>query len=102
MERTTVATRSCDALGTLDMRFLMKWARQRCQEAPGRQEAIASFNPWWASDTTSLTPESPRATSPRRKDVHPDPSSLVKRASLPLTCSMEANEETEVGSFGQR
>jgi hypothetical protein len=72
MERTTVATRSWLALGTLDMRFLMK------------------------------TPESPRATSPRRKDVHPDPSSLVKRASLPLTCSMEANEETEVGSFGQR
>ena len=36
--------------------------RQRCQVAPGRFAAIASTRPVWASEVTSRTPVSPRAT----------------------------------------
>ena len=77
MERTTVATRSWDALGTRHKRFLMKWVRQRCQTAPGKVAAIASFKPGWASDVMRATPERPRAFNPRRKSSHPAPSSDV-------------------------
>ncbi len=33
--RMTAATVSCAPLGTTESRFLMKWTRHRCQEAPG-------------------------------------------------------------------
>ncbi len=61
----------------------MKWVRQRCQVAPN-VEAIASMSPGCASETTSWTPESPRATSPRRNASHPAPSSVVM-TSMPRT-----------------
>jgi len=80
MERTAVATKSWEALGTLQRGLRAKWVRQRCQTAPGRQEATASTSPEWASETTRRTPESPRATRPRRNDVQPAPSSVVMKS----------------------
>ena len=48
-------------LGTRVWTFLTKWTRHRCQQAPGSTEAMASTRPWWASETTRATPDSPRA-----------------------------------------
>ena len=55
----------------------MKWVRQRCQHAPGRVAAIASTRPGCASELTSLTPASPRATRPRMNASQAAPSSAV-------------------------
>jgi len=46
----------------------MKWTRQRCQVAQSTFDT-AALMPSWASDTTSLTPRSPRLVSLRRNSV---------------------------------
>ena len=48
-----------------------KWDRQRCQPAPISTEPIASRSPSSASETTSFTPDRPRATSERRNASQP-------------------------------
>src|SRR5207244_10760820 len=75
IERTSVATNGPADFGTFVSRFLRKWVLHRCHEAPGRVEAIASTRPGWASEITRRTPESARATRPRRNAVQPAPSS---------------------------
>ena len=55
----------------------MAWVLHLCHVAPGSTAAMAPFNPSWASETTSCTPDRPRATRPRRNAVHPAPSSTV-------------------------
>ena len=63
--RTIVATKLCALLGTRVSRLRIACVRQRCQAAPGSVAAIASTRPGCASELTSLTPLSPRATRPR-------------------------------------
>jgi hypothetical protein len=46
----------------------MVWTRQRCQVA-FINLATAALMPSWASETTSLTPRSPRLSSLRRNSV---------------------------------
>ena len=46
----------------------MKWTRQRCQVAQSTL-VTAALMPSWASETTSLTPRSPRRVSLRRNSV---------------------------------
>lgn len=60
MVRTRVATGGCALLGTRQSTFRMKCVRHRCQAAPGSVAPIAETSPLWESETTSLTPESPR------------------------------------------
>ncbi len=55
----------------------MKWVRQRCHEASPRTAAMAFLMPPWASEMTSSTPHSPRATSERRNAVQAAVSSVV-------------------------
>ena len=55
----------------------MKWVRQRCQLAPESTWAMAALIPPCASEMTSSTPLSPRATSERRKAVQAAVSSVV-------------------------
>ncbi len=59
----------------------MKCGRHLCQAHPGRTAAIAPVRPWGSSETTSLTPERPRAARPRRNWVQVAPSSAVKVSS---------------------
>ncbi len=82
--RTVVATSASALFGTRVSRFRMKCVRQRCHEAPPKTVAIAARSPWWASEVTSSTPESPRATRPRRNESQNAPSSLVP-TSMPST-----------------
>ena len=94
MVRTVVATSASALFGTRVSRFRMKCVLQRtrgcgdtpqgCQEAPPKTVAIAARSPWWASEVTSSTPESPRATRPRRNESQKAPSSLVPM-SMPST-----------------
>ena len=56
--RTSAATIACAWLGTWARRFRVKCTRQRCQLAPARISAMASFRASWASEMTSLTPSS--------------------------------------------
>lgn len=46
---------------------------------------MAATSPAWASETTSLTPESPLALRPARKPFQPS-SLSVSMASTPRTC----------------
>ena len=61
----------CDAplavLGTRVKGLPMKCVRQRCQLAPGKVAATAATRPECASELTSLTPLSPRATRPQSR-----------------------------------
>ena len=45
MVRTMVATHGCARRGTLESRLVMKWVRQRCQDASATTLAMASFSP---------------------------------------------------------
>ena len=80
MERTSEATRPWVDLGTWLSRLVMKWVRQRCQEAPIIVLSMAATRPLWASEMTSLTPVSPRSTRLRRKPSQAASSSEVKVA----------------------
>ena len=94
MVRTVVATSASALFGTRVSRFRMKCVRQPtrgcgdtpqgCHEAPPKTVAIAALRPWWASEVTSSTPDSPRVTRPRRKASQNAPSSLVS-TSMPST-----------------
>ena len=55
----------------------MKCVRQRCQEASASTAAMAVLMPPCASEMTSSTPLSPRATRLRKKAVHAAVSSVV-------------------------
>ena len=64
--------------------------------------AIASLRPWWASEVTSSTPESPRATRPRRNASQKAPSSLVRdvdaqHLALPLHVDRSGNHHAHPG-----
>jgi hypothetical protein len=45
--RTMAPTVSWAALGTTESKFLMKWTRHRCQEAPENTLPIAWRRPSW-------------------------------------------------------
>jgi hypothetical protein len=62
--RVIAATSPQDDLGTRARAFLWKWTTQRRQEAPTNASSRARRNPWWASETTSLTARSPRDSRP--------------------------------------
>lgn len=59
IERTSVATNGPADLGTRVSRFRRKFVRHRCQDAPGRAEAIASTRPGWALEITQANPGEP-------------------------------------------
>ena len=64
-------------LATREARLAMKWVRQRCQEASAKTFEMAALMPPWASEITSSTPLSPRATRARKNAVHAAVSSVV-------------------------
>src|SRR5829696_2980240 len=56
----------CWALVTWPSMSLRKWTVQRCQGQPSTV-AMAVLSPWWASETHSRRPWSPRARRPRKE-----------------------------------
>src|SRR3989304_4649193 len=80
MVRTIVATAGCARFGTRLRRLVMKWVRQRCQEAPAKTVAIASLSPRWASEVTSCTPPRPPHLLGQRVQPEVDVGTAIQRA----------------------
>ena len=79
--RTKVATMAWAAFGTRVSRFRMKWVRHRCQRRSRQHRSDGVLQTLVGVGDDEADPESPRATRPRRKAVHPAPSSVVKTSS---------------------
>lgn len=78
--RTRVATIDWLALGALVRRFLMKWVRHLCHDAPGNTAAIAWRSPSWESLITSWISRQASGDEAAEEGSQPAPSPEVIRS----------------------
>ena len=78
-------------LAQREARLAMKWVRHRCHGASAKIWEMAAKMAPWASEITSSTPPSQRATSARRDVVQAAVSSVVAMSSDDVAPALDAH-----------